>query len=76
MKEYLTDFLVDLAERLFRTETLVVIVALYLVGTGRVQTMQEGIALAAAASTYIGGRSYAKASQTKALLGSIDRIDG
>lgn len=55
----------DLLSRLLRTETLAVIAALVLFALGRVETLEEALAMSATVSSYIVGRSMVKANDQK-----------
>ena len=51
----------SLLKRLLRTESLATIVGLVLFATGRVETMEEALALGAVIGPLVLGRSYVKA---------------
>lgn len=51
----------DLLNRILRTESIATIVGLVLFASGRVQTMEEAVALGAVIGPLVLGRSYVKA---------------
>lgn len=54
-------FLKSLIARAFERETLVTIAALYLIATGRVNSMEEAAATISTVTTLVLGRSWVKA---------------
>ncbi len=57
------EFLRDLAHRLARTESIALIVALVLVTTGYVDSLEEGVALGTMVAGFVLSRGIAKAGQ-------------
>lgn len=57
----LSGMIADLIERLLRTETLVTIFALVMYLTGRVETLDQAMALATVTAPLVLGRSAVKA---------------
>ena len=56
-------FWLDLVDRLFERETLVVIGALYLLQAGYVTDVIEAVTLMVTVTSFIAGRSYVKANE-------------
>lgn len=57
----MSEIIADLIRRILRTETLVTIGALILIGTGNADSMPEAIGVIGSASTLVLGRSIVKA---------------